>query len=66
MNHSNEKQPIGAIYVFIMEDGSVDVQSVYEPEQTQKILQIVADSEVSHVREIELEEVQEDYQEGNE
>lgn len=57
------KEPIGAIYIFILEDGSVDVQSVYEPEQTQEILKVVAQSEITDVRDLTVDEVQEDYEE---
>lgn len=57
-------EAVGAIYIYILEDGSVDVQSVYEPDVTQKIIQTIANSEITDVREIELEEVQEDYKEG--
>ena len=57
------KEPIGAIYIFILEDGSVDVQSVYEPEQTQEILKVVARSEITDVRDLTVDEVQEDYEE---
>lgn len=49
------KEPVGAIYIFIMEDGTVDVQSVYEPDQTQEILKQIANAEVSEIREIELD-----------
>lgn len=57
------KEPVGAIYIFIMEDGSVDVQSVYEPETTQEILKIVAQSEVTDVQDLTVDEAQEDYKE---
>jgi hypothetical protein len=49
------KQPIGMVTIFILDDGTVDVQSPYSPEDTQELFKKLGEATVSEVRDLTVE-----------
>jgi hypothetical protein len=51
----DEKKPVGMVSVFILEDGTVDVQSPYSAEDTQAMFKSLAEATVSEVVDLTVE-----------